>query len=385
VTTLKKFVKFVKINNYHSHFAVELLLLLITVIIVGANLFLKTDASARDKTQGSLLFSYLKENPNYNEPLLDVYGTINVKVTKTGLLAQRQVLAASTKNKTETEEPPVVLPTLAGTALLKPNPSSSGSALSKKDVEVYQVRGGDTVSRIALSYGVSVDTILWENNLTSTGNIKPGQELKILPTSGVRHVVKDGETISGIAQKYGVHSEDILEYNQIEIEAHIFPGEEIIIPGGTKKAPPTPARQQYLAELQRQDVQRADVPADFQGAGQDLVWPVPGTGRISQYYWSRHRALDIPCRDCQIVSSADGIVELSGWQGGYGNTIVVNHGGGLKTRYAHGSANLVSAGDTVQQGQAIMISGSTGRSTGPHLHFEITQNGVLLNPLPLVQ
>ncbi len=202
-----------------------------------------------------------------------------------------------------------------------------------------------------------------------------------MPTSGVKHTIQSGETMSSIAQKYGVHSEDIFEYNNIEIEDHIFPGEEIIIPNGIKAVPPTPARQQYLAGLEKDDYQRVDVPGNYESASGGLMWPIPRGGRISQYYSSKHRAIDIPCRDCDVLAAGSAIVELSGWQRGYGYTIVLNHGQGLKTRYAHASKLLVSAGETVDQGQTIMISGSTGRSTGPHLHFEILQNGTLLNPL----
>ncbi len=356
-------------------------------LTVGANFSIRTNSNKTQVFDRSLFFVYLKTRPEWNEKLVETYETVNLKLSQNTLENNRQVLAATAIDKEKVKTLAVMpLPTLSGSALLKPNPAGNAEiSLPKRDIEVYEVRGGDTLARIAAAYGVSIDTIMWENNLSSANYLRVGQELKILPVSGVRHVVKSGETISGIAKKYGVDMEDILEYNNIEIEDHILAGEEIIIPNGVKKALPTPQRQQYLAEVNREDYKKVDVPSDYRGDDAGLIWPLPNASRISQYFWSRHRALDIPCRDCPIVAAGGGIVELSGWQRGYGNTIVINHGGGVKTRYAHGKQNLVSAGDQVTQGQTIMISGSTGRSTGPHLHVEVKINGELVNPLPLLR
>ena len=374
---------------FYSHFAVELFLLLILTFAVGANLFLRANSSKAVVLNKSLFFIYLKNHPALNEKLVDAYESVNLtlKLTQNYNLSPKQILAASTIEKEQANikiaDAAAPLPTLSGSALLKPNFASAG-LLPKRDTEVYQVRGGDTVTRIASAYGVSVDTIVWENNLSANGRIRPGQMLTILPISGVKHIVKDQENIASIAKKYGVDAEDIMEYNEIELEDHIFPGEEIIIPDGVKKVPPTPQRQQYLAGLQKEDYRKVEVPADYQGASSGLIWPMPAATRLSQKFWSRHRAIDVPCRDCQVIAAAEGIVELSGWQRGYGNTIVLNHGNGLKTRYGHGKELLVAAGASVQQGQAIMISGSTGRSSGPHLHFEVKKNGELLDPLTMV-
>lgn len=367
-------------TKYLMSFTHELLLFLILIFAISSNIADRINSGKTATMNRSLFFSFLKDNPQTNPKLIDTYESVSLKLGNVPTFT-KQILAASKKNDNLSFGQ---LPTLSGSALLKPNPPGSISASGlKRDIEVYEVKNGDTVSRIAATYGVSVDTILWENNLSNQGTIRPGQELKILPTTGIKHIIKEGETISGIAKKYGIDGEDILEYNDIEIEDHIFPGEEIIIPNGVRKTPATPQRQQYLAELQKEDYRQINVP-DFEGSSSGLIWPLPQTARISQYFWSRHRALDIPCRDCTIVASQSGVIELAGWQKGYGNTIVINHGGGIKTRYAHGKQNLVSAGDKVEQGQAIMISGSTGRSTGPHLHFEIKINGQLVNPLDFI-
>ncbi len=380
-----------------SHFFPELLVLLIMTLTVGTNLLLRTNSSkGAPPINQSLFFIYLKNHPELNEKLVQAYESVNLRLTQKPDVT-KQILAASTKDKGEPggggsgggsdSASATPQPTLSGSALLKPNPASGAGAplVAKRDIEVYKVRAGDTVARIAGAYGVDVNTILWENNLSAASYIRPDQELRILPVSGVHHTIKDGETISSIAKKYGLTEpediETILEYNEIEIEDHIFPGEKIIIPNGIKKAPPSPQRRAYLADLQREDYQSYEVSPDFQGSGQGLIWPLKGAWRLSQGFWSRHRGVDVPCRDCQVTAAADGIVELSGWQKSYGYTVIINHGGGLKTRYAHGSKLLISAGQTVNAGQGIMITGSTGRSTGPHLHFEIQKNGTLVNPL----
>lgn len=378
-----------------SHFSVELLVLVILMLAVGTNLALRTNSRPAVRHNQSLFFIYLKNNPNLNEKLVEFYESVNLQLTHNpnlpaNLETPRQILAASSVSKEGGKISAVAaLPSMSGQALLKPNPGSSSALPQKRDVEVYKVRGGDTVARIASAYGVSVNTILNENNLTTAALIKPDQELRILPVTGVRHLVKDGETISAIAKKYGLASEDdienILEYNEIEIEDFIQAGDEIIIPNGEKKVAPSPQRRQYLADLRREDLKQVFVPATYQGGRLGLIWPLPAARRLSQRFWSRHRGIDVPCRDCPVIASDDGIVELSGWQRGYGYTIVINHGGGIRTRYGHAKQLLVSAGDSVARGQSIMISGSTGRSTGPHLHFEIIKNGVHINPLGAVQ
>lgn len=373
-------------KHYYSRFATELLLILLVMFTAGANLLDKVNSEKTVILNRSLFFTYLKSHPELNPKLVDAYESVSLKLALTPNFP-KQILAASKKG--EPENYVASLPTLSGSALLKPNPSSSAAPQVKRDIEVYEVKSGDTIARIAAAYGVSIDTILWENNLTAKGFIRPGQELKILPVSGVKHTVKEGENISSIAKKYDLADaaeiEEIFAANGIEEEdGHIFPGDELIIPNGVKKTPLTPQRQQYLAEVQREDYRQVDVPADYQGGSANLIWPLPAAHSLSQKYWSRHRAIDIPCRDCAVVAAAAGIVELAGWQKGYGNTVVINHGDGIKTRYAHGKQNLVAAGDQVEQGQQIMVSGSTGRSSGPHLHFEVKVNGQLANPLNLV-
>lgn len=373
-----------KIHPHLPHFALELLLIFILLLTVGANINLRAN-SETTITNRSLFFSYLKNHADLNQPLVDAYDAVNIKLAASPDLT-KQVLAASTLEKpaSSQDKQSAPLPTLAGLALLKPNPAASDGLLPKRDIEVYQVRGGDTVSAIAASFGVTPETILWENNLSATSLLRPGQELRILPTSGVKHSVKTGENLYSIAKSYGVDLDIILDYNEIEIPEHIFAGDEIIIPNGIKKAPPTPSRRQYLANLEREDYQTASADPGFQASSSGLIWPAPSCQSLSRGFLRYHRAVDVPCRYLAIVASADGVVVETGYKGAYGNEVLLDHGNGMKTRYAHLSKITVAAGQQVSQGQTLGISGSTGRSSGPHLHFEVLKNGLLINPLGVV-
>lgn len=384
MANISRIINFLKLNNYHSHFAVELLLLTIMVAVAGGNLALKATLKRATASDQSVLFSFVQNRPALNPRLYESTATVQESLAQ-GFTVEKQVLAATAKADTGHAAPLIALPTLSGSALLKPNPSGGLPGSYGRDIEVYTVLGGDTIAAIAAAFNVNERTIIDENNLSRAGLIKPGQELRILPVSGVKHIIKDGETLGGISKKYGVDMETIIEFNNIEIVEHIFPGEEIIIPNGIKPVPTTPERRQYLADLSKEDYQKAAIPENYQGAGGGFIWPLPAAHRLSQKFWSRHRAIDVPCRDCQVVASADGIVEIAGWQTGYGYTILLNHGNDMRTRYGHASKLLVSAGDHVTVGQAIMVSGSTGRSTGPHLHFEIKQGGTFLDPLQYLE
>lgn len=387
-----RFYELLKLNiGSYSHFAVEIFLLVILVFTVGINFFMKTSLNRAERQNDSLFFSYLKNQaPGRNEKLLQAYGSVNIKLAEGSPKLGKYVLSASTISSQSPNDPKKApLPTLSGSALQKPNPSTNSPVVTFRDVEVYEVKNGDTVGEIADAYGVSVNTILWENNLASSGTIKPGQQLNILPVSGVKHTVQKGETISSIAKKYGITDEngieEIFEMNSIEAEDLIQEGEELIIPNGVKKAPPTPQRQQYLVDVRKEDYQKHSVPENYAGSGTGLIWPIPCAHRLSQSASRRHMAIDVPAKYCPVVASADGIIEQAGWKKGYGYMVMVNHGNGLSTLYAHGSQILVAAGEKVAQGQGVMISGNTGRSTGPHLHFEVRVGGSLKNPLSYVK
>lgn len=260
-----------------------------------------------------------------------------------------------------------------GSAVVKPilSPAEQEARQRDKIVE-YLVLEGDTISEIAQKFGVTSNTLLWENNLTAYSVIRPGQKLTILPVSGLRYKVVSGDTIAKIAKKYSAEADDIIEFNKLASAEDLNIGEIILIPGGKKPQP-----------VQSYSIRRLTAPsAAATGSGQ-MIWPNT-CRRITQYYSWRHHAIDIACSyGTAIKAAAAGriIQAQGGWNGGYGIVIIIDHGGGIQTLYAHLSKIYVRVGDYVSAGQAIGAEGSTGKSTGPHLHFEIRVSGYRQNPL----
>lgn len=233
---------------------------------------------------------------------------------------------------------------------------------------LYAVREGDTLSSIAKSFGVSVNTILWANELKNSRSIKAGDKLVILPVSGVQHEVKKGETIASIAKKYKGDENDILAFNGLLSGEPLAVGSEIIIPDG---------------EIQIQTITPSRAPSYISRLPEIFgyfIRPVLGgrnprsTKRNPQGLHGNNGVdLSLSC-GTPIVASAPGTVIIarsSGWNGGYGRYVVIAHPNGTQTLYGHDSKILVSAGQSVNQGQQIATVGSTGNSTGCHVHFEV--------------
>jgi LysM repeat protein len=230
------------------------------------------------------------------------------------------------------------------------------------EISVYVVRKGDTLSEIAEMFGVSTNTIIWANDLRGT-SIKEGQELVILPISGVRHVVKKGDTLQTISKNYKADLEDIYSYNGLSATSKIIPGDIIIIPDGVINAPQTTIAR----------VSTAPSAQSFPSYAGYYLRPIVGGKRSQGIHGNNGVDLAAPV-GTPVMAAADGRVLVSrsgGYNGGYGIYVVISHSNGTQTLYAHMSANYVSAGQEVSQGQAIGAIGMTGRTTGPHLHFEV--------------
>ncbi|QQG44296.1 MAG: peptidoglycan DD-metalloendopeptidase family protein [Candidatus Roizmanbacteria bacterium] len=256
------------------------------------------------------------------------------------------------------------------------NPSENSlstviSAKPRDKVVEYEVLGGDTLSGVANKFDVSVDTIKWANDL-KTDDIKPGQKLKIPPITGVVHKVNSGDNIYSIAKKYKTDAQKIVnfpfnEFSDLE-NFSLTAGQVLYVPDGVVEEE-QPRYQQFIATIQ----------AGVKGSS-NFIWPTSGI--ITQYPVWYHMALDIANPSAPaIIASDTGTVTYAGcisW--GYGCYITVDHGNGYQTLYGHLSSFDVSAGQVVSQGQKVGNMGSTGRSTGTHLHFEIRLGGTLLNP-----
>jgi murein DD-endopeptidase MepM/ murein hydrolase activator NlpD len=231
--------------------------------------------------------------------------------------------------------------------------------LGKGEISVYIVRKGDTLSSIAKMFDVSVNTITWANDIVG-GKISIGQELVILPISGVKHTVKSGETLKSIALKYKGDLEEILNYNDMTLSTKLAVGDIVIIPDGEIRTV---------------------------SSGGTVVKSPSGTVPVAVGYYLRpvngvrsqgihgRNGVDIAARiGTPIYASAEGkviVAKNGGYNGGYGSYVVISHPNGTQTLYGHMSRVDVGVGQNLTKGQTIGAVGTTGKSTGPHVHFEV--------------
>lgn len=271
----------------------------------------------------------------------------------------------------------ISLTAFGGMALIQPLVFvSEESVASRMQIETYIVDAGDTVSSIARKFGLNINTILWTNNLTTRSLIRPGDKLLIMPVDGVLYKVRKGDTISKIARSMYADEKKILEFNGLSSGATLTVGNNLIVPGGRIKItqPVQPRATTVLPSAPKSNF--------------GMIWPTT-VRKITQYYWWKHPGIDIGGGNKGIglpIFAVDaGVVEYAGWGTGYGNQVVINHGNGIKTRYAHANRIFVEKGQQVEQGFVIMEMGNSGWSTGPHLHFEIYISGRRVNPLSYVR
>lgn len=272
-----------------------------------------------------------------------------------------------------------------GSALLaQAGPSGTQADIAEhptsSQISVYTVHQGDTLSSIAKLFGVSVNTIVWANDIKK-GQVHEGETLVILPITGILHTVVKGETLATLAKTYNSNAHDIAQYNNLSDNQHLTIGDSVIIPDGELNASitSTPTTSSSKGSQSVKQLASGTPTAPLHGAGgPDLpnyfIWPVDG-GRITQGLHG-FDAVDIGApKGTGIFAAADGTVLIArdngAWNGGYGNYIVIQHPNGVQTLYAHASKVLVSAGDTVSQGEVIAKVGQTGDATGTHLHFEV--------------
>lgn len=282
---------------------------------------------------------------------------------------------------------------MGGGAVLKPSliPGVVVIGVERKNVITYTIEPGDSLSSVAYRYGVSVATLMWENSLGARSIIRPGDSIRIPPTTGVMHTIKKGDTLKKIATAYGVKPEDIVKFNHLsEDGTDLVIGEKIMVPGGVKaEAPAVRTPSQYTATQGRYTGTK---PASSSQAPtvSGYVWP-SAARTITQYYGWRHYGLDLagPMNSANYAARAGTVTKSQcGWNNGYGCVIIIDHGNGVVTLYGHNNKLLVSVGDQVTTGQTIGLMGNTGNvrgRTGIHLHFEVRVNGARMNPLKYVR
>jgi murein DD-endopeptidase MepM/ murein hydrolase activator NlpD len=263
---------------------------------------------------------------------------------------------------------------ISGNALLataRPGETSSGNGIGgaedsfEGDIEIYVVKSGDTVEIVAGLFEVSTDTILSANDMKKGDKLKVGEVLLILPFSGVEHIVAKGETLNGIANKYKANLEDILSANDLEgANAKLSIGKKLMIPGAKMLSETKP----------KTTVASGGGSSSVPNVAGYFINPVPGARRSRGVIPGAHKGVDLAARTgTPIKASAGGTVLIArnGYNGGFGNYVVIQHQNGTKTLYAHMSKLGTTPGASVSQGEVIGYVGSTGHSTGPHLHFEV--------------
>lgn len=367
------------------------MVLIVSAIGLMGNFTLHSRAYLLESSDQSTVFSYLKNNPSLNNPLVSQSQTTTILartdqwVSSTFASASANANFVSYGNVKATASDPT---TIQENVIVKTNPADTDNFL-RAGKTTYEVVSGDNLVTIASSFGISPQTIMMENKLDETAVLHPGQKLSILPTTGVSHKVGPSDTIESIALKYKVSEDDILDVNDLELPDDIIEGEELVIPLPQVNLPvkPKPATK-FVKDDSNKIALKTASPSNVSAGALSFIWPT-ATRQITQGFGRRHSGIDVSNSTMvPIYASEDGFVELSGWQTGYGNTIIINHGNGFKTRYGHASELYVSAGDAVAKGQTIAKQGRTGRvrgATGIHLHFEIVKNGAKVNPLSYVK
>jgi hypothetical protein len=254
----------------------------------------------------------------------------------------------------------------------------------------YTVESGDAIFSIAQKYNISPETLLWSNYDTlkdDPHSIRPGQELIIPPTNGILYEWQEGDTLETVAADFKADAADILNWagNGLDLTApEIEAGDMVMIPGGEREF------QQWVVPTYA--VGKAGVNSNMPGGctvegggyvgGGFFIWPADNHYLSGNDYWSGHLAIDIAAGTGMSIYAADsGVVVYAGWDSnGYGNVVMIDHQNGYHTLYAHLSSINVYCGSSVIQGQVVGLAGSTGNSTGPHLHFEVRYLGGFLNP-----
>ncbi len=248
---------------------------------------------------------------------------------------------------------------------------------SPDDISIYTVREGDTLGQIAEMFGISPNTIRWANDIDVKGTVKPGQELIILPISGIKHKVAKGDTFASIAKKYKADAREISLFNGIEEGEALAVGTEIIIPNGEEMEAPTETKKPTT-----KGAPSKEAPNGY------YIKPVKGVK--TQGVHDRYKAIDIGAKTGTAVwAMASGRVMVvkptTAYNGGYGGLVIIGHDNGTQTLYAHLSSISVKQGQTVKQGDVIGGVGSTGRSTGPHLHVEIRTGNSGINGIGILE
>ncbi len=276
------------------------------------------------------------------------------------LVLLQATLSPSQSQISTTSEISIVSGTYISPAAQSFSNLSESKTINDEQISVYVVHEGDTLPAIAKMFGVTVNTIRWGNDLKGN-TITPGQTLIILPISGVQHTVKSGDTLQSIAKLHKGDLDEILQYNNMTLGAKLAVGDVIIVPDGEVIT--------ISAGTVKTSISTSKSTPTYAG-----YYMRPIIGGIKTQGVHGHNGVDLASSyGSNILAAADGevIISRTGYNGGYGTYVVIKHGNGTQTLYGHMSALVANVGDYVKQGQIIGKMGSTGKSTGVHVHFEV--------------
>lgn len=335
--------------------------------------FLTNIQSANAGFFGDLKKEIVNKIQNTWSDLSSTSDTVNTEISYTTLAKDEDfVLVSNSKNIIEKDNVMNMTKILDDEGVINssvgPLRSSTEEEIRSTDnIQVYEVKTGDTLSEIAKLYDVSKNTIVWANDIKG-GAVTPGDILIILPVDGVKHVVKKGDTVKSIAKKYDADYADTLAFNSLTENDTVKVGDTIIIPDGemTIDAP--------VAKKKEENKKTITKKKTYTSAGSGY-YTRPVSGGIKTQGLHGQNAIDIGIPvGSSLYAAAAGTVQAakgSGYNGGYGQMIIITHDNGTQTVYGHLNAVYVSPGQRVVKGENIGTTGNTGRSTGPHLHFEI--------------
>lgn len=335
-----------------------------------------------EKNKNRLVKFFMMKRGRYNRPFLHLttMGVLMLGVLIAPYLADTYPIFASSASanldfeNSESEKESITVGENVFATEISEKPRS--------EVLNYTVQKGDTISSIARKFKVSEETIKWENDLSSD-TISVGDTVKILPVTGLIHKVSKGDTVYTIAKKYDTEAQKIVDFPFNEFANpetfSLVEGQMVVVPDGIK-----PSEQPTYVRPRQTYV--ATGPVTITASG--FTWPL--RGGISQFASWYHMALDITSNvGTPVVAAHNGRVSsinVGSWDGGYGTNVRVESSDGFQSLYAHMSSVNVSPGDTVIAGKTVVgWVGMTGRTTGPHLHFEIRRGGALVNPLSFLQ
>lgn len=378
-----EFVKNKFLALFGKRYVIHLVIIIIAIFVTTSNISAREKDSVLLKFEGESIISELvKEGefddaPEIIEEIIDINKIGTQKIANYYFDENKGVLVYNPQLSTTEDD--------AGEIYDDSN-VISGSSIINTDVTpkertetiVYEVQTGDTVSSIAKQFNITSKTIIWENDLGNNGFIKPGQKLTILPVTGISYTVKKYDTIGKISNKYDVSESEIMHINDIASASSLQIGQKLIIPGGVIT---TPVVSNTTVVRTKPATQEKVKIASAIKSTTSLQWPA-SCNVITQYFFYGHQGLDIACKlGTPIYAAEDGVVETSGWMTGYGKMIKIRHSSSMETLYGHFSTLLVQSGEAVNRGDVIGLMGSTGWSTGSHLHFEVRVGNAKKNPL----